>query len=175
MPHKTPPPALPVRKMRWPRSRGKWAAEDCLPPSTARNSGPRAATTWAAASFALVIRRAASAATRTATDTTGTRGRIQAAYIVREWECGGLHGLRVARVLLPDRTVLFRNGKAYEPQPDDTYLALRLSLICRAARCWPGARQLSAEGQSWQRLPFAKGEDGRLHAPQQCGDRSCPG
>src|SRR5712664_3512115 len=72
-PRRTPPRAPPVRRMHWPRSRGKWAAEDCLPPSTARSSGPRAATTKVADSFVMVIRQAASTATRTAINTTGTK------------------------------------------------------------------------------------------------------
>src|SRR6267154_2496419 len=69
------PLGLRLRKMRWPRSRGRWADEDCSLPSTAHNSGPRTATMKAAARFATGMPRAASKAIKTAINT-GTNLRI---------------------------------------------------------------------------------------------------
>src|ERR1700687_4231876 len=142
MPRKMPPPVLPVRRMRWPRSRGKWAAEDCSPPSTARNLAPGAVTTKVAASFAMVIRQAASAAVRIAIDldehlNQGLCGAgINTAPHV-SWESRG--------GALANGEVHFCNWKTYERQVRDPNCGLRFFLVrdcaTRQASAWPFASE----------------------------------
>src|SRR6267143_5275574 len=168
MPRKMPRPVQPLRRMRWPRARGKWAAKDCSPSSTARNSAPGAATTKVAASFAMVIRQVVSAAVRTAIDLKS--GLVQG---------GDKHGtpreLGIARGALANGEVRFCNWKTYELQVRDPNCGLRFFLVrdCtpRQASAWPFASKANEQ----RCRNFGERQEGRAYPAYRRGNRGRPG
>src|SRR6267143_1255690 len=172
MPRKMPPPALPVRRTRWPQSRGKSAAEDCSPPSMARNSALEAVTTKVAASFAMVIRQAVSAAVRTAIDLDEhlSQGMCRAGINTApraSWESRGAPSQMGKSI--------FVTGKHYELQVRDPNCGLRFFLVrnctSRQANAWPFASKANEQ----RCRNFGERQEGRVYPAYRRGNRSRPG